>query len=241
MTRLTGDQRIYMQLAIALDLPSSAENLQLAESLGDFDDLWMKVGFRTYIRDGRNFLDTLRTINPHFKIFLDLKLYDIPNTMADAAAEIAELGVEMFNVHASAGERALRAVMERLEPYGEDRPLVLAVTALTSFSEEEFRRIYGEGIDEKAKAFARISYEAGLDGVVCSAAEARILSQRHQRGFLMVTPGIRQAGDESDDQRRVVTPSDAVAAGATHLVVGRSITASEDPAATVANILASLD
>ncbi|WP_456433949.1 orotidine-5'-phosphate decarboxylase, partial [Nitratifractor sp.] len=159
-----------MELCIALDLPSAAENLRLAESLARFDDLWMKVGFRTYIRDGRDFLDTLRQINPHFRIFLDLKLYDIPNTMADAAEEIARLEVEMFNIHASAGERAMRTVMARLERFPE-RPKVLAVTALTSFDEEEFSRIYGAGIDEKAAQFARMAHEAGLDGVVCSAFE----------------------------------------------------------------------
>ena len=226
-----------MQLTIALDLPSSAENLRLAESLGDFDGLWMKVGFRTYIRDGRNFLDTLKTINPHFKIFLDLKLYDIPNTMADAAAEIAELGVEMFNVHASAGARALRTVMERLEPFGEDRPLVLAVTALTSFSEEEFRTIYGAGIEEKAREFARMSYEAGLDGVVCSAFESRMVKEATSENFLTLCPGIRPFGEEAGDQQRVATLELAAREKVDFPVIGRPVYRDPDPREKVKRIL----
>jgi orotidine-5'-phosphate decarboxylase len=218
-----------MQLCIALDLPSSAENLRLAEALGEFDELWMKVGFRTYIRDGRDFLETLRSINPHFRIFLDLKLYDIPNTMGDAAAEIAELGVEMFNVHASAGERALRTVMERLEPYGEDRPLVLAVTALTSFSEQEFRRIYGAGIEEKAREFARMSYEAGLDGVVCSAFESRAVKEATSESFLTLCPGIRPFGEAAGDQQRVATLELAAQEKVDFPVVGRPVYQDPNP------------
>ena len=226
-----------MQLCIALDLPSSAENLALAESLAVYDELWMKVGFRTYIRDGRAFIDTLKSINPHFNIFLDLKLYDIPNTMADAAQEIAELGVEMFNVHASAGERALRTVMERLEPYGEERPLVLAVTALTSFDEEEFRRIYGAGIDEKATEFARMSYEAGLDGVVSSTFESRAIKEATSEGFLTLCPGIRPFGEDAGDQRRVATLELAAEEGVDFPVVGRPVYRADDPAVKVRSIL----
>jgi len=229
-----------MQLCIALDLPSSAENLVLAESLAVYDDLWMKVGFRTYIRDGRAFIDTLKTINPHFNIFLDLKLYDIPNTMADAAAEIAELGVEMFNVHASAGERALRTVMKRLEPYGKERPLVLAVTALTSFGDEEFRRIYGKGIDEKAEQFARMSYEAGLDGVVCSAFESRAVKEVTSPEFLTLCPGIRPFGEEAGDQHRVATLEAAARESVDFPVVGRPVYRAADPVAKVRDILATI-
>jgi orotidine-5'-phosphate decarboxylase len=102
-----------MELCVALDLPTQNENLALAESLAAHD-IWLKVGFRAFIRDGRPFLDRLKTINPGFRIFLDLKLYDIPNTMADAAEEIAQMSVDMFNVHASAGKTAMQTVMERL-------------------------------------------------------------------------------------------------------------------------------
>ena len=104
-----------MELCVALDLPSAEENLALAKSLKGYD-IWMKVGFRAYIRDGKAFIEALKVINPNFKIFLDLKLYDIPNTMADAAEEIAKLGVDMFNIHASAGSVAMKTVMDRLVP-----------------------------------------------------------------------------------------------------------------------------
>ena len=114
-----------MELCVALDLPSAKENLALAESLKGYD-VWMKVGFRAYIRDGKDFITALKAINPDFKIFLDLKLYDIPNTMADAAEEIAKLGVDMFNIHASAGSVAMKTVMDRLSAY-DNRPLVLLV------------------------------------------------------------------------------------------------------------------
>lgn len=230
-----------MELCIALDLPSAAENLKLAEALADYDRLWMKVGFRTYIRDGRAFLDTLKNINPHFRIFLDLKLYDIPNTMADAAQEIAELQVEMFNVHASAGERALRSVMERLAPYGERRPKVLAVTALTSFDEEEFRQIYEKGIDEKAKQFAKIAYEAGLDGVVCSAFESRAIKEITGENFATLCPGIRPFGEDAGDQQRVADLELAAREKVDYPVVGRPVYRDPDPAGKVRNILERID
>ncbi|MDX1295501.1 MAG: orotidine-5'-phosphate decarboxylase, partial [Sulfurimonadaceae bacterium] len=115
-----------MELCVALDLPSMEENLELVEKIKAYP-VWLKVGLRSYIRDGKPFLEALKQINPDCKIFLDLKLYDIPNTMADAAESIMGLGVDMFNIHASAGKKAMQTVMERLAPY-EERPLVLAVT-----------------------------------------------------------------------------------------------------------------
>ena len=157
--------------------------------------------------------------------------------MADAAAEIADLGVEMFNVHASAGERALRTVMERLEPYGDERPLVLAVTALTSFSEEEFRRIYEKGIDEKATAFAHMSYEAGLDGVVCSAFESKAIKEATSERFLTLCPGIRPFGEEAGDQQRVATLELAAAQRVDFPVIGRPVYRDSDPGTKVATIL----
>ena len=123
------------------------DNLELIEKIKHYP-LWLKVGLRSYIRDGKPFIDA-KAINPDFKIFLDLKLYDIPNTMADAAESIMGLGVDMFNVHASAGRKAMNEVMKRLQPY-ENRPLVLAVTALTSFDENEFTHVYEKSIDRKS-------------------------------------------------------------------------------------------
>ncbi len=224
-----------MQLCIALDLPTAEENLALARSIAEYD-VWLKVGFRTYIRDGKAFLQTLKSINPNFRIFLDLKLYDIPNTMADAAEEIAALGVDMFNIHASAGEAAMRTVMERLARLKE-RPLVLAVTALTSFDNESFRRIYGEDIETKAIAFAKMSYENGLDGTVCSVHESAAIKAATDETFLTLTPGIRPFGEDAGDQKRVATLEAAAAEKVDFPVVGRPVYKDPDPAAKVAKIL----
>jgi len=224
-----------MELCVALDLPSAKENLALAESLKAYD-VWMKVGFRAYIRDGKPFIEALKAINPDFRIFLDLKLYDIPNTMADAAEEIAKLGVDMFNIHASAGAVAMKTVMERLSSY-EKRPLVLAVTALTSFDEENFRMIYEKSIDEKAEQFARMSYENGLDGVVCSTFESRAIKDATSDDFLTLCPGIRPFGEDAGDQQRVATLELANEEGVDFPVVGRPIYKDSDPKAKVEKIL----
>jgi len=224
-----------MELCVALDLPTAEQNLALARSLREHN-IWMKVGFRTYIRDGRDFIESLKSINSGFKIFLDLKLYDIPNTMADASEEIAKLGIDMFNIHASAGEVAMRAVMDRLSSY-ENRPLVLAVTALTSFDDKNFREIYGKGIDAKAKEFAKMSYENGLDGVVCSAYESRAIKDYTDDKFLTLCPAIRPFGEDAGDQQRVATLEVANEERVDFPVVGRPIYKDENPSQKVSAIL----
>ena len=224
-----------MELCVALDLPSAEENLALAESLKNYN-IWMKVGFRAYIRDGKPFIEALKEINPDFKIFLDLKLYDIPNTMADAAEEITKLGVDMFNIHASAGSVAMKTVMDRLSPY-ENRPMVLAVTALTSFDEANFQTVYEKSIDEKAEQFAKMSYENGLDGVVCSTFESRAIKNATSNTFLTLCPGIRPFGEDAGDQQRVATLELANEEGVDYPVIGRPIYKSEDPQSKVEDIL----
>ncbi|MEA1954101.1 MAG: orotidine-5'-phosphate decarboxylase [Campylobacterota bacterium] len=224
-----------MELCVALDLPSAEENLALAESLKSYN-IWMKVGFRAYIRDGKPFVEALKVINPNFKIFLDLKLYDIPNTMADAAEEIAKLGVDMFNIHASAGAVAMKTVMQRLSSY-ENRPLVLAVTALTSFDETNFQVIYEKNINEKAEQFAKMSYENGLDGVVCSTFESRAIKNATSEQFLTLCPGIRPFGEDAGDQQRVATLELAAKEGVDYPVIGRPIYKDENPKAKVEMIL----
>ena len=224
-----------MELCIALDLPSAKENLALANSLKEHN-IWMKVGFRAYIRDGKPFIDALKEINPDFKIFLDLKLYDIPNTMADAAEEIAKLGVDMFNIHASAGAVAMKSVMDRLSTY-KKRPLVLAVTALTSFDEANFKSIYEKSINEKAKEFAKMSYENGLDGVVCSSFESREIKNATSNEFLTLSPGIRPFGEDAGDQQRVATLEVAHNEAVDYPVVGRPIYKDKNPKAKVEQIL----
>jgi len=224
-----------MELCVALDLPSDKENLALAELLKGYD-VWMKVGFRAYIRDGKPFIEVLKKINPDFKIFLDLKLYDIPNTMADAAEEIAKLGVDMFNIHASAGSVAMKTVMDRLSSY-EKRPLVLAVTALTSFDEANFQAVYEKSIDEKAEQFAKMAYENGLDGVVCSTFESRAIKNATSNDFLTLCPGIRPFGENAGDQQRVATLELASEEGVDYPVVGRPIYKDKNPRDKVEQIL----
>ena len=224
-----------MKLCVALDLPSAKENLALAIKIKDFD-IWLKVGFRSYIRDGKEFLEKLKKINPNFKIFLDLKLYDIPNTMADAAQEICTLGIDMFNIHASAGKIAMTAVMERIKNI-ENKPLVLAVTALTSFENEDFKYIYNENIDQKATSFAIDSYEAGLNGVVCSVFESLDIKNNTSNKFITLTPGIRPFGEDAGDQKRVADINLAKKELVDFIVVGRPIYKSDNPAKIVDNIL----
>jgi orotidine-5'-phosphate decarboxylase len=227
-----------MKLCVALDNPSAKDNLELARKIKDYD-VWLKVGFRSYIRDGKEFLDELKAINPNFKIFLDLKLYDIPNTMADAAEEIAKLGVDMFNVHASAGKIAMQTVMERLNSY-ENRPLVLAVTALTSFDNDNFKYIYNEDLALKATKFAKDTHEAGLDGVVCSAFESFDIKENTSNDFVTLTPGIRPFGEDAGDQKRVADIALAKKELVDFIVVGRPIYKSDNPASVVEKILGNI-
>lgn len=224
-----------MKLCVALDLPSANENLALAQKIKDYD-VWLKVGFRSYIRDGKEFLSNLKKINPNFKIFLDLKLYDIPNTMADAAQEICNLGIDMFNVHASAGKVAMSTVMERIKDVP-NRPLVLAVTALTSFDNDNFKYVYNEDIDQKATKFAKDSFESGLDGVVSSAFESFDIKKNTSKEFITLTPGIRPFGEDAGDQKRVADISLAQKELVDFIVVGRPIYKSENPAQVVEKIL----
>ncbi len=227
-----------MELCVALDHEEFSKNIALAKELREFD-IWMKVGFRSFLRDGRAIIDELKSINPNFKLFLDLKLYDIPNTMADAAQEIAKMGVDMFNIHASSGKKAMQTVMERLGE-GDDRPLVLAVTALTSFDEDSFKEIYGDSIDAKAAQFAKEAYRVGVDGVVCSAFESRDIKLSTNDSFLTLTPGIRPFGESSDDQKRVADLNLAKEQSVDIIVVGRPIYKADKPREVVERILSNL-
>jgi len=228
-----------MELCVALDLPTKEENLALVKTIKEYD-VWLKVGLRSYIRDGKEFLQDIKKINSDFKIFLDLKLYDIPNTMADSAESIVNLGVDMFNVHASAGKRAMSTVMERLEKY-ETRPIVLAVTALTSFSEDEFVSVYEKDIDYKAKQFAKDAMDSGLDGVVCSSFESKLIKNITSENFMTLTPGIRPFGEDSGDQKRVADVAFAKDASVDFIVVGRPIYLSDNPSDVVQKILRQIE
>ena len=227
-----------MNLAIALDLPTKEENLTLLKELKDYN-IWVKVGLRSYIRDSKEFIKEIKKINKNFKIFLDLKLYDIPNTMADAAQEIANLDIDMFNIHASAGIEAMSEVMKRLKELPK-RPLVLAVTALTSFNNESFKKVYNANIEEKALEFAKDAYRAGLDGVVCSVYESKLIKEATSKNFLTLTPGIRPFNEDANDQKRVATIKDAKENLVDFIVVGRPIYKANNPILKVKKILEQL-
>ena len=217
-----------MKLCVALDMSSKQECLQLAEGLAGLSDkIWLKVGLRAYLRDGAGFVEELKRLG-NFKIFLDLKLYDIPNTMADAAEEIAKIGVDMINVHASSGKRAMATVMERLDRLA-SRPLVLAVSALTSFEETEFSAVYDQNLSDSVSKFGEIRCEAGLDGMVCSAFESRLIKDATSANFITLCPGVRPFGESAGDQKRVAALGVAREAGADFIVVGRPIYQSADP------------
>ena len=228
-----------MELCLALDRPTLSDNLELVRELKEFN-IWLKIGFRSYVRDGNRIIEELKNINPNFKIFLDLKLYDIPNTMADTSEEIADLGVDMFNIHASAGKSAMVAVMDRLKNR-EKRPIVLAVTALTSFGNSEFLEIYNKPIPKWGIEFAKASFESGLDGVVSSVFESKALKEATSSNFLTVTPGIRPFGESNDDQKRVGNIFVAKNQHVDIIVVGRPIYNAEEPKEVVEKILVELE
>ncbi|OOE90730.1 orotidine-5'-phosphate decarboxylase [Salinivibrio sharmensis] len=171
------------------------------------------------------------------EVFLDLKFHDIPNTCARAVAAAAELGVWMVNVHASGGERMMVAAREALAPYGGNRPWLIGVTVLTSMTAND---LADSGLHTSPQAqvqrLAGLTKRAGLDGVVCSAHEASLLKAECGGGFKLITPGIRPAGSDQGDQRRVMTPKEAVQAGSDYLVIGRPVTQAADPAAVLAAI-----
>ncbi len=229
-----------MKLCISLDLPTAKQNLDLVKNITNVElnkEIWLKVGFRTYLRDGKSFLEDIKKINKDFKIFLDLKLYDIPNTMADAAEDISKFGlIDMFNVHASAGKVAMKEVMNRIKNIP-NRPLVLSVTALTSFDNDNFRAVYNEDIDTKARKFAIDSFDSGLDGVVCSAYESKDIKSSTSENFITLCPGIRPFGEDSGDQKRVADITKAKEELVDFIVVGRPIYKSPRPKEIVEKII----
>ena len=224
-----------MKLCVALDLPTKSENLSLIQKLKS-EDVWLKVGLRSFIRDGETLIKEIKSINPNFKIFLDLKIHDIPNTMADAAESMVGLGVDMFNVHASSGVKAMRIVMERVNALS-NPPIVLAVTALTSFDNASFEAIYHTPIAQKAVDFAKDAHSAGLHGVVCSVYESLDIKAHTSDSFLTLTPGIRPFGESSNDQERVADLETAKAQKSDFIVVGRPIYHSGDPLGVVKKII----
>jgi len=222
------------KIIVALDFPSQNPALALADRL-DPAKCRLKVGKELFTRSGPDLVKALQSRG--FDIFLDLKFHDIPNTTSAAVAAAAELGVWMVNVHASGGEKMMVACRERLESFGNDRPLLIAVTVLTSMSDED---LAGIGIASSAEAhvsrLATLTKNSGLDGVVCSAQEAPRLKAEQGSDFQLITPGIRPLTADKGDQQRIMTPTDALKAGSDYLVIGRPITQAPDPLAALESI-----
>ena len=170
-------------------------------------------------------------------MFLDLKFHDIPTTCSKAVRAAAELGVWMVNVHASGGERMMSASREILEPYGQCRPLLIGVTVLTSMEQKDLTGIgIGTTPQEHVVCLAKLTQNSGLDGVVCSAQESSMLKDELGKAFKLVTPGIRPIGSDTGDQKRIMTPVDAIEAGSDYLVIGRPITQAKEPAQVLTEI-----
>lgn len=222
---------------IALDLSSKAE---VVNFLKQFEEpLFVKVGMELYYQEGPAIIAVIKEMG--HDIFLDLKLHDIPNTVKSAMKGLAKLGVNLVNVHAAGGSKMMEAAMEGLiegTPAGQKRPSLIAVTQLTSTTQEQMNNEQNipTSLDASVINYAMLAKTAGMDGVVCSVLEANAIEDACGEAFYKVTPGIRLAGGEAHDQKRVATPNYAKEQGATQIVVGRAITQAENPVAVYATI-----
>ncbi len=206
---------------------------------------WVKIGLELFVREGPRVIEILKGLNK--KIFLDLKFHDIPNTMSAACYQVSQLGVDIISVHASSGIKALKnskkaslegAVVTNVKP-----PLVVGITVLTSFSLKDFQTDLdrNSSIEENVLRLAKLSFDSGLDGCVCSPWEVKILRSIYKKNFELITPGIRLKIENKDDQNRIMTPNEAIENGASKLVIGRSISKAKDPNKALIEILESIN
>lgn len=215
---------------IALDFPSAADVFRFLDRFQE-DRPFVKIGMELYYAEGPQIVKQIKA--RRHKIFLDLKLHDIPNTVGRAMRVLSALGTDMVNLHASGGIPMMRAALDGLTRPDGTRPMVIAVTQLTSVSEAQLRDelLINATMPETVAKYAANAKEAGLDGVVCSPLEASMVKSACGQGFVTVTPGIRFAGSAADDQQRVTTPAKARLGGSDYIVVGRPITRADDPVA----------
>jgi orotidine-5'-phosphate decarboxylase len=225
------------RLAVALDLPDGDQAMQLVDRLGNTCQ-WFKVGMELYYAAGNKIVQQLR--DRGFKVFLDLKLHDIPNTVAGAVRSTTHAGASLLTIHASGGAAMMTAAAEAAAAPGS--PRLLAVTVLTSMDANE---LAGIGVSaspaDQVLRLAKLAQKSGIDGMVCSAEEVAILRKETGPQTLLVIPGIRPAGSAVEDQKRIATPSQAIVDGASLLVVGRPITRAVDPAAAARAILEEIE
>ncbi|MFQ3277094.1 MAG: orotidine-5'-phosphate decarboxylase [Colwellia sp.] len=226
------------KIVVALDFDKKQDALSFVDKIQP-SDARLKVGKEMFTYFGPEFVKQLT--GKGFDVFLDLKFHDIPNTVAKAVTAAADLGVWMVNVHASGGSQMMTKAKKSLDTYGEDAPLLIAVTVLTSMNEADLR---GLGIQktpaEQVKFLADLTKQSGLDGVVCSAWEAEQLKSDLGKEFKLITPGIRPAGSAQDDQQRIMTPKKAIDVGVDYLVIGRPITKATNPQLILQEINASI-
>ena len=221
------------RVIVAMDFDNQHSALQLAEQL-DPSQCRLKVGKELFTVAGPQLVKAL--VERNFDVFLDLKFHDIPNTTAKAVSAAADLGVWMTNVHACGGSRMMEAAQQSLQQKGSEM-LLIAVTVLTSMEQAELQQVgVSNGPTEQVLHLARLAKSSGLQGVVCSAQEASTLKADLGADFKLVTPGIRLPESATDDQRRIVSPTDAIALGSDYLVIGRPITRSSNPVATLNQI-----
>lgn len=229
---MTHDPRVI----VALDYPNAEAALAFADRV-DASLCRLKVGKELFTSAGPQLVEKL--VGRGFDVFLDLKFHDIPNTVAQACKAAAQLGVWMVNVHTLGGRRMMETTREALDALPQ-RPLLIGVTVLTSMNEVDLAEIGLPAPAIQVERLARLAKTSGLDGVVCSAQESALLKAACGKDFKLVTPGIRPASASLDDQNRVMTPEAAMAAGSDYLVIGRPITQSTDPVATLRAINASI-
>ncbi|KTD34239.1 orotidine 5'-phosphate decarboxylase [Legionella moravica] len=226
------------QLIVALDFNEEHLALSLVDSINP-QNCGLKVGSELFTLYGANFVKQL--VDRNFKVFLDLKFHDIPNTVAQACKAAADLGVWMMNVHALGGIKMMNAARQALEGYGNERPLLIAVTILTSHVEHELRDVgINNQLANEVLMLAQLARNAGLDGVVSSAHEVRTIKHQCGDDFITVTPGIRLSNDSNDDQSRIMTPKQAASEGTDYLVIGRPITQAPNPAEIINKILSDI-
>lgn len=232
------------KIIVALDVPTKEEALAIVEELGDSVGAY-KIGMQLYNACGPEILQEV--YKRRGKVFLDLKFHDIPNTVAGASRTVAKLGVFMFNVHASGGytmmAEAVKALEEEAAKLGVEKPLLIAVTVLTSMGQDELTNEVGVNreVGEQVVALAKLAKKAGMDGVVASPLEIKMIREACGDDFLIVTPGIRPREAGTDDQKRIKTPGEAVADGADYLVIGRPITKAPDRPGAVKAIVADIE
>jgi orotidine-5'-phosphate decarboxylase len=225
------------RIIVALDFDDSNSALALADQLNP-NQCRLKVGKELFVAAGPQLVKSLS--DRGFDVFLDLKFHDIPNTVAKAVLAAADLGVWMTNVHASGGARMMTAAKEAVANHGGDM-LLIAVTVLTSMDDNDLQQIgVSSAASDQVLTLAKLTKQAELDGVVCSAQEATLLKQQLGQGFKLITPGIRLTDSASDDQRRIVSPAQAIEQGSDYLVIGRPITQAQNPMQMLQKINSSL-